>query len=131
MCSIKLMQINCLNTNLMITQFKRRIKKFFNFFYNLFITKFENFRKYLNDNFKKEFIVFFLSFANAFIMFVKKEENLRFCVNYKSLNFITVKNRYFISLIKQLLNRLIKITIFTKLNIRFAYNTLRIRINDK
>ena len=35
------------------------------------------------------------------------------------------------SLIKYLLNRLIETTIFTKLNIRFAYNTLRIRIDDE
>ena len=47
------------------------------------------------------------------------------------MNFITVKNQYFISLIKQLLNRLIETTIFTNLNIRSAYNALRIRINNK
>ena len=64
-------------------------------------------------------------------MFVKKNENLRLCVNYRNLNFIIVKNRYFISLIEQLLNRLIKTAIFTKLNIRSAYNALRIRINDE
>ena len=105
---------------------------FFDFTYNLFITKLEIFRKYLNNNFKKNFIVFFLSFADAFNMFVnKKIENLRLCVNYKILNFIIMKNRYFISLIKHLLNRLIKIAIFTKLNIRSAYNVLRIRIDDK
>ena len=52
------------------------------------------------------------------------------CVDYKTLNFVIVKNRYFISLIKQLLNRLIKTAIFTKLNIRFAYNALQIR-NDE
>ena len=69
--------------------------------------------------------------TNAFIMFDKKNENLRLCVNYKDLNFITVKNRYFISLIKQLLNYLIEIAIFRKLNIRSAYNSLQIRINDE
>ena len=49
----------------------------FDFIYNLFITKLETFRKYLNYNFKKKFIVFFSSSADAFIMFVKKKtENL-------------------------------------------------------
>ena len=61
----------------------------------------------------------------------KKNENLRLCVNYRNLNFITEKNRYFISLIKQLLNPLIETAIFTKLNIRFAWNALRIRIDDE
>ena len=51
---------------------KNRLK-FFDFIYKLFITKFEIFRKYLNDNFKKKLIVFFSSFVNAFIMFVKKK----------------------------------------------------------
>ena len=65
-------------------------------------------------------------------MFVKKkDDDLRLSVNYKDLNVITVKNRYFILLIKQLLNRLIETTIFTKLDIRFAYNALRIRIDDE
>ena len=32
---------------------------FFDFIYNLFITKFKALRKYLNDNFKREFIVLF------------------------------------------------------------------------
>ena len=32
---------------------------FFEFIYNLFITKLETFEKYLNDNLKRKFIVFF------------------------------------------------------------------------
>ena len=52
-------------------------------------------------------------------------------VNYRNLNFIIIKNRYFVSLTKHLLDRLIKTAIFTKLNIRSAYNALRVRIDDK
>ena len=128
---MKLIQINRLNTNFIITQSKRKIIFFFDFIYNLFITKHDIHKKYLNGNFQKEFIVFFSLFKNAFIMFVKKNENLRLCVNYKDLNFIIIKNCYFISLRKQLLNRLIKTAIFTKLNICFAYNALRTRIDDE
>ena len=65
-------------------------------------------------------------------MFVKKkDQNFLLCVNYKDLNFITVKNRYFISLIKELLNHLIEIAILTKSNNRSAYNALQIRNNDE
>ena len=76
-CFIKLMQINCLHTNLMITQFKRKIKRFFSILfiiYSLRNSKFEISQKYLNNNFEKKFIVFFSSFANAFIMFVRKKK---------------------------------------------------------
>ena len=105
---------------------------FFEFLYNLSIIELETLRIYLNDNLKKKFIIFFFSSTKTFIMFVKiKNDDLRLCVNYKNLNVITVKNRYFISLIKQLFNRLMKATIFTKLNIRSAYNALRIRIDDE
>ena len=61
----------------MITQSKQNKILSFDFIYNLYITKFKIFRSYLNDNFKEEVIVFFSSFANVFIMFVKKNENLR------------------------------------------------------
>ena len=100
--------------------------------YNLFIIELETLKKYLNDNLKKEFIILFFSSTKTLIMFVKKKnDDLRLCVDYSDLNVIIVKNRYFISLIKQLLNRLMKATILTKLNIRFTYNALRIRIDDE
>ena len=103
----------------------------FDFIYNLFMTKFEVFRKYLNNNFKKSLSYFFRRLQTHLSCLSKKNENLQLCVNYRNLNFITIKNQYFISLIKQLLNRLIEIAIFTKLNVRSAYNALRIRIDDE
>ena len=124
--------MNCLNTNLTITQSKQKKICSFNFTYNLFVTKIEAFKKYQNDNLKKEFIQFSWFFADAFIMFVKvKNENLRLCVNYRNLNYITIKNWHLILLIKQLLNRLIIIAIFTKINTRSVYNALRIWANYK
>ena len=104
---------------------------FFDFIYNLFIPKFETFGKYLNDNLKKNYRILFIVCRRIYYVRQKKDENLRLRVTYKNLNFIIVKNRYFISLIKQLLDRLIEIAIFTKLNIRSAYNALRIRIDDE
>ena len=80
---------------------------------------------------KKNLPYFFHLLQTHLLCSSKKIENLRFCVDYNNLNFITIKNRYFISLIKQLLNCLIEIATFTKLNIHFAYNALRIQIDDK
>ena len=61
----------------------------------------------------------------------KKDENLRLCVNYRDLNFITVNNRQSLSLIKQIFDGWSKTAIFTNLNIRFAYNALQIRNNNE
>ncbi len=96
--------------------------------YNLSTTELELFKKYLDEFLIKEFIVFFSSFVDASILFVKKSKNdLKFCVNYKELNVITIKNRYSIFLINQLLNRFSDVKKFTKLNIQTTYNFIRIK----
>ena len=52
----------------------------------------KNFKK----NFNKKFIRFNFFEYLFFVFFVKKfDENLRFCVDYRKLNVIIKKNRYF------------------------------------
>ncbi len=103
----------------------------FELMYNLSMTELELLREYLDEFLTKEFIVLFSSFAKTLILFVKKSRNdLRLCVNYKKLNAITIKNRYSIFLINQLLNRLNEAKKFIKLNIqtmlRIIHETLSI-----
>ena len=62
---------------------------YFDFIYNLFITKFEIFKKFYRTFFCR--LQTHLSCSSK-----KKTENLRLCVNYRNLNCILVKNRYFI-----------------------------------
>jgi hypothetical protein len=100
--------------------------------YNLSMTELELFREYLDEFLTKEFIVLSSSFVDASILFVKKsKDDLRLCVNYKELNAITIKNRYSISLINQLLNRFNDVKKFTKLNIQTTYNFIRIKKEDE
>ena len=50
-------------------------------------------RKYLDDMFKKNFIRFNYFSIVSFVLFVKKSKNeLRFCVDYRNLNVMTIKN---------------------------------------
>ncbi len=96
--------------------------------YNLFVIELEVFKNYLDEFLIKEFIVSSFSSTKISILFAKKSENdLRFCVNYKKLNAITIKNRYSIFLMNQLLNRLSDVKKFIKLNIQTAYNFIRIK----
>ncbi len=89
-------------------------------------------RRYLNENLSKHFIQVSRSQTIASVLFIKKlEEELCFCVNYRDLNAITVKNRYSLSLISETLNRLSRAKIFTKLNIISAFNRLRIKEEDE
>ena len=52
-------------------------------------------------------------------------------MDYRSLNTVTVKNRYSLPLILETLNRLSRIKIFTKLDIISTFNRLRIREGDE
>ena len=57
-------------------------------------------RKYLDDNLAKGFIRVSSSPAASPVIFVKKPGGgLRFCVDYRALNALTIKNRYPIPLI--------------------------------
>ena len=66
-------------------------------------------------------------------MFTAKKNtmNLRLVVDYRSLNAVTVKNRYPLPLIDTLLNRLEGVKYFTRLNLRNAYHLIRIREGDE
>ena len=53
------------------------------------------------------------------------------CVDYRGLNKITVKNRYALPLISDLIRTLSKAKIFTALDLRGAYNLLRVKKGDE
>jgi len=89
-------------------------------------------KKYLKNNLIKDFIQVSSFFAISSILFVKKlSEELRFCVNYRDLNVMTVKNRYSLSLIRETLDRLIKIKYYIKLDIIAVFNKLQMTYEDE
>ena len=61
----------------------------------------------------------------------KKNNELRLYINYRDLNAIIIKNRYFLFLIFETLNRLCELKIFIKLNLKNVYYKFRIKIDDK
>ena len=80
----------------------------------------------------KNFIRHSKSPARAPILFVKKKDgSLRMCVDYCGLNKITVKNRYPLSLILGLFDQLSQAKIYTKIDLRGAYNLVRIKARNK
>ena len=100
--------------------------------YNLFQKGLAELRRYLNNVLNKGWIKLSMSFVDASILFVlKKDEELRLCVNYKDLNAIIIKNSHFLSLITKMLNRLCKVKRFIKLNLRNVYHRIQIKKNDE
>ncbi|UTT92537.1 hypothetical protein NDA17_007488 [Ustilago hordei] len=89
-------------------------------------------RRYLDENLEKGFIRPSKSPARSPVLFVpKKDGGLRLCVDYRGLNEITVKNRAPLPLIKEQLFLLRKARIYTKLDLRAAYNLIRIAKGDE
>ena len=65
------------------------------------------------------------------ILFVKKKDgSLRMCIDYRALNKLTVKNRYPLPRIDELLDRLRGARVFSKIDLRSGYHQLRIHPPD-
>ena len=100
--------------------------------YSLSLLELKVLKEYIEDNLRKGFIRPSKSPAASPILFVKKKDgSLRLCVDYRGLNRITIRNRYPLPLIPELLDRLSTASIFTKIDLRGAYNLVRIRPGDE
>jgi hypothetical protein len=94
--------------------------------------KLEILRDYLDSALDKGWIRLSKLPAGVLILFAPKADSiLRLCVDYRRLNKVTIKNRYLIPLVSEMLDRLSKAKIFLKLDLRDAYYRLRIREGDE
>jgi len=101
---------------------------FFGPIYSLTDPEMEALKVYIKENLSKGFIRKSKSPAGAPIIFVKKHDGtLRLCVDYRKLNAITIRNSYPIPRINDLIESFKGATIFTRLDLRSAYNLIRIK----
>jgi transposase InsO family protein len=61
----------------------------------------------------------------------KKDGGLRFVQDYRALNSVTVKNKYPLPLISELITKLRGAKYFTKLDVRWGFNNIRIKEGDE
>ncbi len=88
--------------------------------------KLQKIKKYLEENLKKKFIIFSKALFASSILFVeKKDDSLRFCVNYQKLNALIKRNRYSIFLIDEVLAQIQGSKYLTQLDIIITFNKLR------
>jgi hypothetical protein len=101
--------------------------------YSLSEVELEVLHEYLNTNLAKRFIRELSSPYGAPVLFVKKAHShgLRLCVDYRVLNRSTIKNRYLLPLISEVLDRLKNAPRYTQIDLRAAYNLLRIALGEE
>jgi hypothetical protein len=85
--------------------------------------------KFLEENLKSGHIRSSKSpIASAFFFIKKKDGSLHPVQDYQKLNEMTIKNRYPLSLISELVNKLYGAKYFTKLDIWWGYNNVHIKV---
>ncbi len=100
--------------------------------YPLSRTESQAMEEYIEEALSSGFIRSSTSPAAAGFFFVeKKDGGLRPCIDYRGLNNVTRKFRYPLPLVPSALEQLREATIYTKLDLRSAYNLIRIKEGDE
>ncbi len=100
--------------------------------YSLGPVELEILKAYIENNLANNFIRPSKSPTGAPIIFDKKPDgSLRLYMDYQGLNNLTIKNRYPLSLVRELLDRLGRARRFTQLDLTNAYHRMRIREGGK
>jgi len=88
-------------------------------------------KKQIEDLLEKKFIRPSASSWGAPVLLVKKKDgSSRLCVDYRQLNKLTIKNKYPLSKIDDLLDQLRGTSVFSKIDLRFGYHQILVKPED-
>jgi hypothetical protein len=88
--------------------------------------------KFLAESLRKKYIQLSKSPIASPVFFIKKKDGkLRLVQDYRKLNEWTVKNRYPLPLVSDIVNRLRNAKYFTKFDVRWGYHNVRIKKGDE
>jgi len=100
--------------------------------YQMFSVKLLKVKKYLNENLSKKFITFSQTLYFFPVLFaLKANKDFHFCVNYWKLNVIFKRNKYSLSLIDEIIDKIMSCKHLTRLNIISAFNKLWMHFNNE
>jgi hypothetical protein len=88
-------------------------------------------KKQIDELLEKGYIRSSTSPWAALVLFVEKKDGTkRMCIDYRSLNEVTIKNKYPLPQIEDLFDQLRGASVFSKIDLRSGYHQLRIRPLD-
>ncbi len=100
--------------------------------YQMFNHKLQKIKKYLINYLNKEFIFFnFASYISLILFIEKKDDSLRFCVDYRKLNALIKRDHYSLSLIDETFAHIQESKYLTWLNIIIMFNKLRMHSDSE
>ena len=92
----------------------------------------EEVQKFVEDQLRKGYIRSSKSPQTSPVFFVgKKDRSKRMVIDYCNLNNQTVKNNYPLLLITKLINNMGSKKVFTKIDLRWGFNNIRIKEEDE
>jgi len=94
--------------------------------------KLQKMKNYLIKHLNKDFISSSsASYASLILFIEKKDDSLRFCINYRKLNALIKRNRYFLSLIDETFARIQDSRYLIQLNIIVVFNKLHMHSSSE
>ena len=87
--------------------------------YRMSTTELSELKKQLEELLEKKFICSSVSPWGAPVLLVKKTDgSMRLCIDYRRLNQVTIKNKYLLPRIDDLMDQLVGACVFSKIGLR-------------
>jgi len=99
--------------------------------YRMSASELAELKKRLEDLLDKKFLRPSVSPWGAPLLLVKKKDgSMRLCIDYRQLNKVTIKNRYPLPRINDLMDQLVGAHVFSKIDLRSGYHQIKVKDED-